>query len=344
MFKYILIILLLIIIAGIYHIKTTRNFKHIIISENKYYPDWMFLLDKRLKDFKLNMLCYPGTHDSAVYNKIKTDIAIEGQPNWMKYLQIINKYIYNITHKIDNWTITQDNRIYQQLIHGIRYFDIRIGYNKEQDKFYGIHTFAESTIDDIFMDFKSFCIDYPNEIILIKLTCDDLPMNKLIDIINKYIYDNILLNKTNKNIFNKYSINKMNEENKQIFIFNNKYQKYYYELHPEPFYGNWINSSNMCYKSSEFRKQLQHFKLFDERYFFGKISLIDWTITPDTMDRIFSLDSLKNRSYQINNFFNIFLNTLTEEEQQYIGVVAIDFESTYNLVEHILLLNNKKVN
>ena len=340
MFKYVILILILIVILGIYHIKTTRNFKYIIEPENKYYPDWMSKINK---DIPLNFLSYPGTHDSAVYNKIKSDKVIEGQPIWAKYLQIINKYIYNITHKIDNWTITQDNRIYQQLLHGIRYFDIRIGYNKDEKKFYGIHTFAESSVDDLFMDFKLFSSEYPKEVVLIKLTCDELPMNDLLKIINRYIGKNMVLNKTNENMFCKYTINKMNDENKQIFIFNDKYQEFYYELHPEPFYNKWINSSNMFYKSSEFRKQLQHFKMFDERYFFGKISLIDWTITPDIMDRIFSLDSLKNRSSQINNFFSIFLNTLSEDEQMYVGIIAIDFESTYNLVEKIIELNNKKI-
>lgn len=333
--------MIMIILLGIYHIRNTRNFKYIIVAQNRFYPDWMSKLSN--KDIKLNMMCYPGTHDSAVYNKIKTEKSIEGQPWWANYLRIINKYIYNISHKINNWTITQDNRIYDQLYHGIRYFDIRIGYHKEDDTFYGIHTFAESSIDDIFGDFEKFCKEYPKEIILIKLTCDELPMNKLLDIIDDYIGNKIVLNKSNKNTFDTYTINSMNRFRHQIFIFNDKYQEYYYELHPEPFYGKWINSSNMFYKSTGFRKQLQHFKMFDERYFFGKISLIDWTITPDTMDRLFSLGSLKNRSYQINNFFDIFLNTLSDEEKMYLGIIAIDFESTYNLVEKVIEINEKKI-
>ena len=87
------------------------------------YPDWMSKLPN--KNIKLNMLCYPGTHDSAVYNRVKTEKQIEGQPWWATYLRITNKYIYNISQKINNWTITQDNRIYDQLHHGIRYFDIK---------------------------------------------------------------------------------------------------------------------------------------------------------------------------------------------------------------------------
>lgn len=337
MIKYIIFILCIVILIGVYHIKYTRNFKYVIVSQNKFYPDWMSKMNN--KDIKLNMLCYPGTHDSAVYDKIKTEKHINGQPLWATYLRLINKYIYNIDNKINNWTITQDNRIYDQLYHGIRYFDIRIGYDKEGDRFYGIHTFAEASIDDIFGDFKKFCTEYPKEIILIKLTCDELPMNNLLNIIDSYIGDKIVFNKTNQNTFSSYT---MNTVTNQIFIFNDKYQEYYYELHPEPFYGKWINSSNMFYKSAGFRKQLQKFKMFDERYFFGKISIIDWTITPDIMDRIFSLGSLKNRSYQINNFFDIFLNTLTDEEKLYLGIIAIDFESTYNLVEKVIEINEKK--
>ena len=336
---YITFIISLMIIITMFHIKNTRNFKYIHISKNKFYPEWMSDING---DIKLNMLCYPGTHDSAVYDNIKTNKSIEGQPIWVKYLQIINKYVYNITHKINNWSITQDNRIYLQLIHGIRYFDIRIGYDKDEGKFYGIHAFAESSIDDIFADFQLFCRKYTKEIILIKLTCDDLPMNKLVCVINKYIGDKLLKNNKNTNIFRHNTINSMNLKNKQIFIFNNKYHEYYHELHPEPFYGKWVNSSNMFYKSSQFREQLQKFKLFDERYFFGKISLIDWTITPDIMDRVFSLDSLKNRSYQINNFLDIFLGSLTDDEKQYVGIIAIDFECTYNLLEQVININNKK--
>ncbi|XP_053687907.1 PI-PLC X domain-containing protein 3 [Sabethes cyaneus] len=74
----------------------------------KLYPTWMNDLRSHLGRFRLRELFLPGTHDSASYKK---NFSHHSQDN------IVTKY-----------TLTQDDDIRQQLLLGVRYIDLRVGY------------------------------------------------------------------------------------------------------------------------------------------------------------------------------------------------------------------------
>lgn len=74
------------------------------------YPTWMNDMYKTIENFHMRDLFIPGTHDSAAY---KSDY------NAAKNESLVDKY-----------AITQDDDITTQLIHGVRYLDIRVGYYK----------------------------------------------------------------------------------------------------------------------------------------------------------------------------------------------------------------------
>ncbi|XP_035908214.1 PI-PLC X domain-containing protein 1 [Anopheles stephensi] len=76
----------------------------------KLHPRWMQELQPHLSAFRMRELFIPGTHDSASY---KAGFDPQHQET------IITKY-----------ALTQDDDVYAQLLQGIRYIDLRVGYYK----------------------------------------------------------------------------------------------------------------------------------------------------------------------------------------------------------------------
>ncbi|XP_052862259.1 uncharacterized protein LOC128268976 [Anopheles cruzii] len=86
----------------------------------KLYPTWMNDLRSHLSGFRVKELFLPGTHDSASY---KHNFDPQFQEN------IVSKY-----------ALTQDDDIRSQLLLGVRYIDLRVGYYKsDRDQFWANH-------------------------------------------------------------------------------------------------------------------------------------------------------------------------------------------------------------
>lgn len=110
--------------------------------------NWMNEMRDVLKDRKIRDLFIPGTHDSASY---KTNF----DPKTMDNL-------------ITRYSLTQDDDITSQLIHGIRYLDLRVGYYRSNDeKFWANHGISRMhPLREILKQVKDF-IDSTNEIVIL---------------------------------------------------------------------------------------------------------------------------------------------------------------------------------
>jgi len=71
-------------------------------------------MEKISNNSRINQINIPGTHDSGSYNIDKDGLPI---------LNLFRGW----------WGKTQNLDIYEQLIHGIRYFDIRIETNSDKE-------------------------------------------------------------------------------------------------------------------------------------------------------------------------------------------------------------------
>lgn len=109
---------------------------------------WMNSMRNQLGNRKMRQLFLPGTHDSASY-KYNFD------PNQMETL-------------VTRYSLTQDDDIMSQLIHGIRYLDIRVGYYRSNnDKFWANHGISRlHPLSDVLRQVKEF-VDGSNEIVIL---------------------------------------------------------------------------------------------------------------------------------------------------------------------------------
>ncbi|XP_076757817.1 PI-PLC X domain-containing protein 1 [Xylocopa sonorina] len=123
----------------------------------KTQPTWMKIRKDILGPLRMRQIFLPGTHDSASYdvNGTKTNI-------------------------IANFAVTQDLDILGQLIHGVRYLDIRVGhYPQTSEKWWTNHspfyrsvplkividqikTFLDNTEEIVIADMREFPIGFNN--------------------------------------------------------------------------------------------------------------------------------------------------------------------------------------
>lgn len=78
---------------------------------------WMKQYADTIKNVPFNRLLIPGTHDSGMYASAVT-------PNTTADLE--SCFFNAADGTVEKWAITQQQNIYEQLHHGIRYFDLRV--------------------------------------------------------------------------------------------------------------------------------------------------------------------------------------------------------------------------
>ncbi|XP_046677234.1 uncharacterized protein LOC124365308 [Homalodisca vitripennis] len=96
-------------------------------------PSWMSDHREDLGRLRLTELFIPGTHDSAAY-------SVTYQPREES--------------RYDKYVFTQEESVLSQLVNGVRYLDLRLGYHKNDGGFFSHHGFAklrhfQGVIDDL---------------------------------------------------------------------------------------------------------------------------------------------------------------------------------------------------
>lgn len=124
---------------------------------------WMDEMRDKIESKKFRQLFIPGTHDSSSY-KYNFD------PNRMETL-------------VSRYTLTQDDDILSQLIHGVRYIDMRVGYYRSNnEKFWANHGISRlHPLSDVLRQVKEF-VDATNEIVILDFQEFPVGFGKSIDI------------------------------------------------------------------------------------------------------------------------------------------------------------------
>ncbi|KAH8353504.1 hypothetical protein KR084_011412 [Drosophila pseudotakahashii] len=116
----------------------------------RVFPRWMNELKSKIGEMRLRDLFIPGSHDSGSY-----------RPNFDPLLKesLVTKY-----------ALTQDEDIRGQLMHGVRYLDIRVGYYRHSpDPFFIYHGITKQRpLQEVINQVKDFIYE-TNEIVIFGL-------------------------------------------------------------------------------------------------------------------------------------------------------------------------------
>lgn len=183
---------------------------------------WMKDIGYAIEDQKLNYIALPGTHESGTSNIDRySAFADDGNPHpcvdkiddiersikkWLEdhlWPDSFADWIYghfvkpeieavrNICDQVQaDWSKSQRTGIYQQLIDGIRYFDLRVLYDSGSNEFYVIHSLVSIPFHQVLDDVKRFYSDpaHSQELVLLDINhtyhMTDLLHERLIQKIN----------------------------------------------------------------------------------------------------------------------------------------------------------------
>ncbi len=169
---------------------------------------WM--TNKINRDIPLNALTIPGSHDTLTYD----------------WCDVLNPY--QIMTSL--WAQTQHLNVYDQLLCGCRYFDLRITWDGSDKKWYGIHgNFVNKNVsyEDVLKQLQVFCNTYPKEVIIWRLSVQksgslfpaELHKTYLESMLIPYTYNLYSMNPYDDPAFN-MSINDLNKNGRQVILVN----------------------------------------------------------------------------------------------------------------------------
>jgi hypothetical protein len=127
-----------------------------------------------LQNSSLPMITLPGTHQSGAY-WFSQEVSPDAPPFVYRLAREYNLTIHHLIHK---WSKNQHFKIYDQLMAGIRYFDIRVCENKPME-YVMCHSLFGAPISEMLSDFKRFLNEYKSEIVVISFVVRPFVANPL---------------------------------------------------------------------------------------------------------------------------------------------------------------------
>ncbi|BFZ10763.1 hypothetical protein BsWGS_13802 [Bradybaena similaris] len=126
---------------------------------------WMSSLPSSLQNLPLTELTIPGTHNSGTFSCCTTlapdaDSAIKK----LTEIPIMGCFIESVIHR---WAQCQRLTFTQQLLSGVRYFDLRVSTKPDSDEFFLVHTLYATKVSQLIEDVKSFLDSYSQEVVIL---------------------------------------------------------------------------------------------------------------------------------------------------------------------------------
>ncbi|CAH2092750.1 unnamed protein product [Euphydryas editha] len=130
-------------------------------AQNFDLQNWMRDLPEQIRNIPLIYLAIPGSHDSMTYGITRSSsLAPDAEP--------ILKRLYPLFQgTILRWTITQAIDALQQLLIGIRYFDLRLATKNGTDNFFFTHGVYAGEISQPLQQIKKFIYEHPHEVVVL---------------------------------------------------------------------------------------------------------------------------------------------------------------------------------
>ena len=291
--------------------------------------NWISDLVKNNSQITLNNLILPGTHNSA-----STKLNLDTGFNF--------PIISNI---IENWTLNQDLTCYNQLVKGVRMFDIDISYIN--DKFYTSHTFIIAELQELIDEFKKFNHDH-GDIYIVKFICrHNLNSNNVFDlanIINNHFKDNIIYPENYYNVLDT-PISKFINNKKNMIIYM-QFQNHNFYSTAVHLYSSWTNDNQISESISNNNQVLNKMNQI-KSYNTNILTDLNWTLTPTYYEVIYGLfcycDYYSVKTW-IKKYNTMFFDFYTKNKSKFnnVNVVSFDFIND-NLISKIIGLNKNKI-
>lgn len=242
------------------------------LNPSSWIGDSMSVLhNKTLKSITL-----PGSHDSGSY--YLTDRPMPGDQSKLieNLFNLIPNFINAPKQFIKNWAIAQQLSIYDQLLSGVRYLDLRAGWDEVQSKWVTFHFLIGNPISDILSDIVKFLNEHSSEILIIEIshyrgnpTIEHIYMLK--DIVYEYL-GNFMLE---VGISLDFNLGFMVQSGKRVIVSMVKVEDVKV-WPPKLFKNSYAGTGNIETMKEYNRGRIKDFEKYSE------IFKMSWTLTPES--------------------------------------------------------------
>ncbi|XP_025835907.1 PI-PLC X domain-containing protein 3 [Agrilus planipennis] len=126
--------------------------------------NWMRELPPRLKNISIIYLAIPGTHDSMTFSITRNSTVSPDAAGFIKTLSILGPVLRLV---MSRWSKTQSLNVMEQLIYGIRYFDLRTATKDGSNDFYFVHGLYAGDAETELRTINQFLNEHPNEVVIL---------------------------------------------------------------------------------------------------------------------------------------------------------------------------------
>jgi len=133
---------------------------------------WMWRLQPLIGGKRLTDIAIPGTHDSGTYSITSGSASGLDAETWtvaLRNMSILGglPLCFAVNRVIANWAKAQTKTFLEQLSDGIRYFDLRLQYDKGEYSF--THSLVGASLNDLISDVNTFYATpgYDREILIL---------------------------------------------------------------------------------------------------------------------------------------------------------------------------------
>ncbi|WAR25498.1 PLCX2-like protein [Mya arenaria] len=123
--------------------------------------NWMGNLPVALHDTRISELAIPGSHDSFSYS---LDPKSEIGPDAVPFVQFLGRIGAACIYK---WSVSQDFSFREQLVAGVRYFDLRVAPRRTTGKFHFLHTLFGISVEDGVREIFDFLREHDKEVVIL---------------------------------------------------------------------------------------------------------------------------------------------------------------------------------
>jgi len=299
-------------------------------------------LKDHIYDRSLLEITLPGTHDSGAYEF--NDVLSPLDP---KLVDFLIKFAYDLHIDvygfIKNWSQTQNTTIYQQLMGGIRYVDLRACWI--QGDWYTQHFLVGTKTQDLLNDIHKFMSENEGEIVIVELG-ELVPADQELGLIHMF---QKTLGKYLAPVqdLNKITIGEMIKKDHRIVLLYppsnlTKHFEFLWnkELYAEGSYANRDNLSEMePWNVKEINRLGGHGKIFE----------LSWTLTTQDSDIIRTLLDPHERHVDLKSFAidaDGALDAFATQYSNYMlgNVLLVDWWEISNVVELVIENNLRNCN
>ena len=119
---------------------------------------------------RVGQLVWPGTHDSGAFCEDFDYTKVVSGDRLRRYgTHLLNYSWQGARQFVSKWTQTQSLTVYEQLVHGVRYLDLRVSKCPSDGRYYIVHSFCGPSLEEVLEQICLFVTENEREVLLVEV-------------------------------------------------------------------------------------------------------------------------------------------------------------------------------